>query len=123
MLTFRYLDLAYLKCEQVTFFLPQLVQLLRSDEQGMIKNFLLASAHRTIVFAHHLVCTLKVGQALLSSRHNYNYRTLIPVSLHILADFQTFRQDVPLHMLVLSCNQCLGILDLSPCNVSIASCV
>ena len=45
---------------QVTFFLPQLVQLLRSDDNGMIKSFLLASADRSIVFAHHLVCTLKV---------------------------------------------------------------
>ena len=48
---------------QVAFFLPQLVQLLRSDDNSMIKSFLLASADRSIVFAHHLVCTLKVSIA------------------------------------------------------------
>ena len=45
---------------QIAFFLPQLVQLLRSDDNGMIKSFLLASADRSVVFAHHLVCTLRV---------------------------------------------------------------
>lgn len=51
---------------QVAFFLPQLVQLLRSDETGMIRAFLLGSAQRSIVFAHHLVCTLKVETTLTS---------------------------------------------------------
>lgn len=45
---------------QVAFFLPQLVQLLRSDGNGMIRKFLLDAAKRSTFFAHHLVCTLKV---------------------------------------------------------------
>jgi len=46
---------------QVAFFLPQLVQLLRSDENGMITNFLIGSAMQSVVFAHHLICTLRVS--------------------------------------------------------------
>lgn len=54
---------------QVAFFLPQLVQLLRSDDNGMIKSFLMASADRSIVFAHHLVCTLRVGSKITLPLH------------------------------------------------------
>lgn len=45
---------------QVAFFLPQLVQLLRSDDNGMIRDFLLAVARSSALFAHHLLCTLRV---------------------------------------------------------------
>lgn len=44
---------------QVAFFLPQLVQLLRSDKTGQIEAFLLAAAARSRLFAHHLVCFLR----------------------------------------------------------------
>lgn len=46
---------------QVAFFLPQLVQLLRGDGNGMIQRFLFAAAARSNVFAYNLVCILKVS--------------------------------------------------------------
>ena len=45
---------------QVAFFLPQLVQLLRADEGGMIQEFLFTAARRSTLFGHKLVCTLRV---------------------------------------------------------------
>lgn len=45
---------------QVAFFLPQLVQLLRADDSGLIRQFLLAAACRSIQFAHVMICTLRV---------------------------------------------------------------
>lgn len=46
---------------QVAFFLPQLVQLLRGDSNGMIQHFLFTAAARSNVFAYNLVCILKVS--------------------------------------------------------------
>ena len=72
---------------QVAFFLPQLVQLLRSDESGLTETFLLDSASRSIVFAHHLVCTLRVRFILrdLSYQHLSSTSTsLIHYSLELL---------------------------------------
>ena len=46
---------------QVAFFLPQLVQLLRADEGGMIQEFLFTAARRSTLFGHKLICTLRVG--------------------------------------------------------------
>lgn len=45
---------------QVAFFLPQLVQLLRADEGGMIQDFLFTAARRSTLFGHKLICTLRV---------------------------------------------------------------
>ena len=45
---------------QVAFFLPQLVQQLRRDEGGLVEAFLLDSAARSQLFAHHLICALRV---------------------------------------------------------------
>ena len=42
------------------FFLPQLVQLLRADEGGMIQEFLFTAARRSTLFGHKLICTLRV---------------------------------------------------------------
>lgn len=47
------------KPEEVAFFLPQLVQLLRGDSNGMIQRFLFTAAGRSNVFAYNLVCILK----------------------------------------------------------------
>lgn len=46
--------------EEVAFFLPQLVQQLRTDEGRLVEAFLLASATRSQLFAHHLICALRV---------------------------------------------------------------
>ncbi len=51
---------------QVAFFLPQLVQLLRGDSNGMIQRFLFTAAGRSNVFAYNLVCILKVLTAQCS---------------------------------------------------------
>ena len=44
---------------QVSVFLPQLVQLLRSDGGGQIGAYLLAAARKSVLYAHILLCTLK----------------------------------------------------------------
>ena len=54
---------------QVAFFLPQLVQLLRSDENGLLRQFLMAAAGRSILFAQVLICTLRVGSSLHDQSH------------------------------------------------------
>lgn len=53
---------------QVAFFLPQLVQLLRGDSNGMIQRFLFTAAGRSNVFAYNLVCILKVWDHLPDDR-------------------------------------------------------
>eukprot|EP00884_Botryococcus_braunii_P016006 jgi/Botrbrau1/3089/Bobra.0070s0075.1 len=45
--------------EEVVFFLPQLVQLLRGDESGQIRDYLLSAASRSVLYAHILICCLK----------------------------------------------------------------
>ena len=40
---------------QVAFFLPQLVQQLRGDDNGAVRQFLLDGAKSSRLFAHHLV--------------------------------------------------------------------
>jgi hypothetical protein len=45
---------------QVAFFLPQLVQQLRDDKGGQVEHFLLHAASRSVLFAHLLLCALKV---------------------------------------------------------------
>ena len=48
----------------MAFFLPQLVQLLRDDGQGQIAHFLLLAAAKSVIFAHTLICTLRVSGTL-----------------------------------------------------------
>ena len=45
---------------QVAFYLPQLVQQLRADPGGLVEAFLLDGAAKSQLFAHHLICTLRV---------------------------------------------------------------
>ena len=49
---------------QVAFFLPQLVQQLRGDDNSAVRQFLLDGAKSSRLFAHHLV-----GPALSSCSH------------------------------------------------------
>lgn len=56
-----YLLRSLLSCppEDVAFFLPQLVQLLRFDQrQGLVERYLLDAASRSVYFAHLLACQL-----------------------------------------------------------------
>ena len=57
---------------QVAFFLPQLVQQLREDRGGLVERFLLHAASRSVLFAHLLLCALKVrllGPGVSTPRH------------------------------------------------------
>lgn len=47
----------------MAFSLPQLVQLLRGDSNGMIQRFLFTAAARSNVFAYNLVCILKASSS------------------------------------------------------------
>jgi len=49
---------------QVAFYLPQLVQQLRADPGGLVEAFLLDGAAKSQLFAHHLICTLRVRVGL-----------------------------------------------------------
>ena len=44
--------------EQVSFFLPQLVQLLRNDPDGTLESFLVNKACQSVYFAYILICQL-----------------------------------------------------------------
>lgn len=44
--------------EDVAFFLPQLVQMLRYDGGGLVEAALIAAAERSVYFAHLLICQL-----------------------------------------------------------------
>ena len=44
--------------EDVAFFLPQLVQMLRYDEAGLVEASLLTAAQGSVYFAHLLICQL-----------------------------------------------------------------
>ncbi|XP_074333514.1 phosphatidylinositol 4-kinase alpha 1 isoform X1 [Apium graveolens] len=45
--------------ERVTFFMPQLVQALRYDEEKLVEGYLLRAAHRSDIFAHILIWHLQ----------------------------------------------------------------
>ena len=52
----------------MAFYLPQLVQQLRVDPGGLVEAFLLDGASKSQLFAHHLICTLRVRLANGSNR-------------------------------------------------------
>ena len=81
---------------QVAFFLPQLVQLLRGDSNGMIQQFLFTAAGRSNVFAYNLVCILKVHMDTSARDVNalsYSAAMLLPECFHSLTKFNTVSQD------------------------------
>ncbi|KAL1833745.1 phosphatidylinositol 4-kinase alpha 1 isoform X1 [Daucus carota subsp. sativus] len=45
--------------ERVTFFMPQLVQALRYDDEKLVEGYLLRAAHRSDIFAHILIWHLQ----------------------------------------------------------------
>ena len=54
----------------MAFYLPQLVQQLRADPGGLVEAFLLDGAAKSQLFAHHLICTLRVRST--ASVANFN---------------------------------------------------
>ncbi|XP_019197522.1 PREDICTED: phosphatidylinositol 4-kinase alpha 1-like isoform X1 [Ipomoea nil] len=70
--------------DHVTFFMPQLVQALRYDEERLVEGYLLRAAHRSDVFAHILIwhlqgetCAPESGKD--ASAKNNSFQNLLPV--------------------------------------------
>ncbi|KAM7479286.1 hypothetical protein LguiA_027499 [Lonicera macranthoides] len=73
--------------ERVTFFMPQLVQALRYDEEGLVEGYLLRAAQRSDIFAHFLIWHLQgetcapesAKERDTSSGKNSSFQALLPV--------------------------------------------
>ncbi|CAL5387480.1 unnamed protein product [Camellia sinensis] len=69
--------------ERVTFFMPQLVQALRYDEEQLVEGYLLRAAQRSDIFAHILIWHLQ-GETEESGKDaglgkNSSFQELLPV--------------------------------------------
>ncbi|CAI9769189.1 unnamed protein product [Fraxinus pennsylvanica] len=71
--------------ERVTFFMPQLVQALRYDEEKLVEGYLLRAAQRSDIFAHILIwhlqgenCVPESGKDAASAK-NSAFLALLPV--------------------------------------------
>ncbi|CAH9124376.1 unnamed protein product [Cuscuta epithymum] len=88
----------------VTFFMPQLVQALRYDEEKLVEGYLLRATQRSDVFAHILIwnlqgetCELEPGKELGkdASDKNKEFQALLPVvRQHIIDGFNSHALDV-----------------------------
>ncbi|CAA6664833.1 unnamed protein product [Spirodela intermedia] len=70
--------------ERVTFFMPQLVQALRYDEEKLVEGYLLGAAQRSNVFAHILIwhlqgetCGPEPGKDAVNAKSNA-FQSLLP---------------------------------------------
>ncbi|CAA7048445.1 unnamed protein product [Microthlaspi erraticum] len=79
--------------ERVTFFMPQLVQSLRYDEQRLVEGYLLRAAQRSDIFAHILIWHLE-GESVQETvkngvlDKNARFRGILPeVRQHIVDGF------------------------------------
>ncbi|ESQ30374.1 hypothetical protein EUTSA_v10012090mg, partial [Eutrema salsugineum] len=79
--------------ERVTFFMPQLVQSLRYDQQRLVEGYLLRAAKRSDIFAHILIWHLE-GESVQETvkdgvyDKNATFRAFLPeVRQHIIASF------------------------------------
>ena len=62
----------------MAFYLPQLVQQLRADPGGLVEAFLLDGAAKSQLFAHHLICTLRVrARRPMDARKQSNVRAAV----------------------------------------------
>ncbi|VFQ72155.1 unnamed protein product [Cuscuta campestris] len=90
--------------DTVTFFMPQLVQALRYDEEKLVQGYLLRATQRSDVFAHILIwhlqgetCELEPGKELAkdASAKNNEFQALLPVvRQHIIDGFNSKALDV-----------------------------
>ncbi|PSS29414.1 Phosphatidylinositol 4-kinase alpha 1 like [Actinidia chinensis var. chinensis] len=70
--------------ERVTFFMPQLVQSLRYDDERLVEGYLLRAAQRSDIFAHILIWHLQ-GESVsetgkdAGSEKNSSFQALLPV--------------------------------------------
>ena len=67
----------------MAFYLPQLVQQLRADPGGLVEAFLLDGAAKSQLFAHHLICTLRVRVEAALPRTNMSRSRLKPACRHM----------------------------------------
>ncbi|CAH9056262.1 unnamed protein product [Cuscuta europaea] len=86
--------------DRVTFFMPQLVQALRYDEERLVEGYLLRAAHRSDVFAHILIWHLQGEKCTPesvkdASAKNNTFQALLPaVRQHIIDSFSPNALDV-----------------------------
>ncbi|KAJ9152673.1 hypothetical protein P3X46_026216 [Hevea brasiliensis] len=87
--------------ERVTFFMPQLVQSLRYDEERLVEGYLLRAAQRSDIFAHILIwhiqgetCVPEGGKDAISGK-NSSFQALLPiVRQHIIDGFNSKARDM-----------------------------
>ncbi|KAF8378354.1 hypothetical protein HHK36_029693 [Tetracentron sinense] len=87
--------------ERVTFFMPQLVQVLRYDEGRLIEGYLLRAAQRSDIFAHILIwhlqgdtCVPESGKDVRTVK-NSSFQALLPVvRRHIIDGFTPKAHDL-----------------------------
>ncbi|XP_042984610.1 phosphatidylinositol 4-kinase alpha 1 isoform X1 [Carya illinoinensis] len=91
--------------ERVTFFMPQLVQALRYDEEMLVEGYLLRAAQRSDIFAHILIwhlqgetCGPESGKDAAAGKvcpHNSLFQALLPsVRQHIIDEFSPKAHDI-----------------------------
>ncbi|KAL0422731.1 UNVERIFIED_CONTAM: Phosphatidylinositol 4-kinase alpha 1 [Sesamum latifolium] len=78
--------------ERVTFFMPQLVQALRYDDEKLVEGYLLRAAQRSDIFAHILIwhlqgetCVPESGKDAASITNN-SFQALLPVVRQRIVD-------------------------------------
>ncbi|KAL2254732.1 phosphatidylinositol 4-kinase alpha 1 isoform X2 [Sesamum indicum] len=78
--------------ERVTFFMPQLVQALRYDDEKLVEGYLLRAAQRSDIFAHILIwhlqgetCVPESGKDAASTTNN-SFQALLPVVRQRIVD-------------------------------------
>ncbi|KAM7253669.1 hypothetical protein ACFE04_021823 [Oxalis oulophora] len=86
--------------EQVTFFMPQLVQALRYDDQRLVEGYLLRAAQRSDIFAHILIWHLQ-GEEVPETEKDAavakasSFQALLPVvRQHIIDGFSPKALDL-----------------------------
>ncbi|KDP46231.1 hypothetical protein JCGZ_10071 [Jatropha curcas] len=87
--------------EKVTFFMPQLVQSLRYDEEKLVEGYLLRAAQRSDIFAHILIwhlqgeqCEPEPGKEATTGK-NSSFQALLPiVRQHIIDGFAGKALDI-----------------------------
>ncbi|KAK3023015.1 hypothetical protein RJ639_045009, partial [Escallonia herrerae] len=85
--------------ERVTFFMPQLVQALRYDEEKLVEGYLLRAAQRSDIFAHILIWHLQgescAPESGTASAKNDSFQALLPVvKQHIVDGFTSKALDL-----------------------------
>ncbi|XP_028112362.1 phosphatidylinositol 4-kinase alpha 1-like isoform X1 [Camellia sinensis] len=87
--------------ERVTFFMPQLVQALRYDEEQLVEGYLLRAAQRSDIFAHILIWHLQgeteesgkdagLGKVCVLKKYSASLSNTLNILLISISDFSYF---------------------------------